>query len=137
MSSQVVFENIEEFVQHIAKKYAGGLGEHVKELNRITRKTSNEEKLALYQKITQMRLIRTGDYRDNWEVLGVKNGNNLEMILHNENLYMLTHLLEYEHDSTNPDKQVPAHPHIGPVEQEYNEIYIRRVTEYLRSYFGG
>lgn len=70
---------------------------------------------------------KTGDYRKGWRAKKVGR----RWIIHNATDYQLTHLLEKSHALVGGGRSTPQ-PHIGPVEEELIEEYIRGVEEAIR-----
>ena len=75
--------------------------------------------------------IRKGKYAKSWRVKKVKeNSNSINVVVHSEKNYQLTHLLEFGHVLRNGGRS-KAIPHIASAEQRGIENFEKRVMEGL------
>lgn len=75
--------------------------------------------------------IRKGKYVKSWGVKKVKeNSNSINVVVHSEKHYQLTHLLEFGHALRNGGRS-KAIPHIAPAEQRGIENFEKRIMEGL------
>ena len=82
----------------------------------------------------------SGKYSESWTVDKEKTGRlKVKRVVHNEEYYRLTHLLENGHVSRNGTHRtfgrVPAYPHISPVNEWANDELQRQVKQRIATLF--
>lgn len=78
---------------------------------------------------------RTGDYYRGWRIKTNKGSTFVHCTIYNATDYQLTHLLEKGHRIVRNGKQVghaKAIPHIGKVQDEINEDFLKRTKEIIK-----
>ena len=70
---------------------------------------------------------KTGEYARGWRARKVGSA----WVVHNATNYQLTHLLEHGHAKRGGGR-VPGIPHIGPVEKEAIEEYVRETERVIK-----
>lgn len=126
-----VYDSMDSFIMAVAREYNLAYGDAVKDLDKITRKTSKEMAEEIKQKSPRRPYNKTGKhYSDYWTAKGTRNDNGiLEFTVYNSERYMLTHLLEYSHFAGKDMHVVSSQPHIGPSVEKYNKLFIERIEK--------
>ena len=126
-SKDVRVANMSAFAVAIANTYKLQYGFVIKELDKITKNTAEEMAEAIRKAAP---IGETGRYAAGWVVTGrITESGAKDFTVYNEDRYMLTHLLEFDHYAGKDYHRVEGHPHIQAVVDKYNDLYIERITK--------
>lgn len=80
----------------------------------------------------------TGAYGGSWKVKEIKSKTNgpSKYVVHNEDHYRLTHLLEYGHVKNGGTERVKAQPHIEPARNKEAEAFADELEKVVSIYGG-
>ena len=104
-------------VDKLTEEVMNGLEEYAELTADVLKKEIQEAGKVAKQQISQTAPRKTGRYAKSWAVKKIsETSNSLEVTVHSQNRYMLTHLLENGHAKRGGGR-VAAIPHIAPAEE--------------------
>ena len=126
MSNQnVSIEDLPSVVKKSLEEYCDFTAEEVK-------KIVQEVSEAVKDEIKENAPVDTGAYRKSWRVKKAsETATSLSMVVHSDNRYRLTHLLEKGHAKRGGGR-VPAQVHIAPAETHAEKMLLDKVERSLK-----
>ena len=126
MSNQnVSIEDLPSVVKKGLEEYCDFTAEEVK-------KIVQEVSEAVKDEIMENAPVDTGAYRKSWRVKKeTETATSLSMVVHSDNRYRLTHLLEKGHAKRGGGR-VPAQVHIAPAETHAEKMLLDKVERSLK-----
>ena len=120
-------------IDELASEIANGLSEYTQDIIQGINEKSEMVSNAAVKKLKQNSPKKTGKYARSWKLQTEKyHGEPDRHIVYNGKHYWLTHLLEFGHVKASGGR-VEAKPHIGPIEEETAEEFVREVEEVIRN----
>ena len=117
--------------EQLAQEVMSGLEEYKDLAVDVLKKEIQEAGKTAKKQIEQTAPRRTGRYAKSWAVKKVsETSSSLEVTVHSNNRYMLTHLLENGHAKRGGGR-VAAIPHIAPAEEAAAESLERNIESAL------
>lgn len=107
----------------------------LKGIAKIQNKTASEMAKAILADSPSRPKNQGKKYRDGWTVQRAiyKNANTeVTAVIYNKTKPQLTHLLENDHHAGVDRHIVKGRPHIEPAEQQYTELFVNRVIDYIQ-----
>lgn len=127
------YTDMQSFIMQISGIYRLEYGYILKDLDKITRKTAKE----MAEAVKENSPVKTGRYASGWTTTSKRSkSGELEMVVYNKDRYQLTHLLENDHFGGRDLHIVKGNPHIEPVEEKFNKLYIERIEKAFGVYGG-
>ena len=114
-------DELSDAIMSTLKEYQDNIVENV---DKIVEKTGKE----LRDELKQTSPKKSGDYSKGWRVTKVSDKKGNKVVVVNNKIYQLTHLLENGHANRNGGR-TQAFPHIAPAEQKYIEEFIKEIEE--------
>lgn len=86
---------------------------------------------AARSELTEIPIKRTGVYRKSWKVKRFKGKKGFRLVIHNEQKYRITHLLENGFIHYPDGNTVEGRPHIGPTQDRLNEDFYKACVDII------
>ena len=120
-------------IDELASEIAKGLAEYSEDIIDVLNQKSEVAAKEAVKKLKARSPKKTGKYARSWRVNTEKfHGEPDRHVVYNGKHYWLTHLLEFGHVKASGGR-VEAKPHIGLIEEETAEEFVREVEEVIRN----
>jgi hypothetical protein len=119
-------------IDQLANEIAKGLSQYSRDVVEKVNISSERVGKAAVKRLKQISPKDSGDYAKSWRVkTEPSTGQPNKRIIHNQDHYQLTHLLEHGHAKAGGGR-VAGKPHIRPVEEQVIKDFAAEVEEAIR-----
>lgn len=128
-NSKVDVSDLSNEISKYLDKYVEDIHDQVVE---VTEDLTNKAVDELKETSPKGKGKRSTPYWRGWESkIKIKGKQKYHRVIWNKTNYQLTHLLEYGHATRNGGR-TKAIPHIEPIEQKYQDEYLKQIVEKIR-----